>query len=285
MTKRFVELKKIDENKPLYHYTKSRGVQGILRDMTFYATKSNFLNDAKETLYTLFVVKQVLDELSDGEVKAILKKQIDEHIHIIDKQCFFITSFSVDPDSITLWAEFGDRTGYNLEFSGGELIRMIADSRKILYHGFLIYSFEKQKEIIRELIFSKIPFSMGKSFDDMVREAESRRDTGAINKLCRIFLKTMGIYSLFFKQEEFAAEQEYRIVFREKNPQKILFREKDGFLMPYITVNVKDKRRFIKKITVAPKNHVDLAKAGMEIFAAHCGYEVNVCLSKINLRY
>ena len=93
------------------------------------------------------------------------------------------------------------------------------------------------------------------------------------------------IYSLFFKQEEFAAEREYRMVFVESDPEKIEFRAKDGFLMPYIKIDVEGEKSFIKKITVAPKNHVDLAKAGMELFTKHYGYDVEVKLSNIHLRY
>ena len=57
------------------------------------------------------------------------------------------------------------------------------------------------------------------------------------------------------------------------------------FISPLITVGLGEGSRLIRQITVAPKNHVDLARAGMKMFAEHYGYEVEVCLSRIQLRY
>ncbi len=285
MASEFVNLKQKKPNEAIYHYTKSNGVQGILGDMAFYATKSDFLNDSKEMYYTLHVVDQVIDEIENEKMRQILKKRMSKYSSELGKQWFFITSFSDDPDSITLWAEFGDKTGYNLEFNSAELIERITNKRKIVYHGYLIYSWEEQKEIIRELLFKKVPERMAMSFKEIMYCAENDEDVACFNKLCKEFINIMAIYSLFFKQEEFAAEQEYRMVFIEDDPEKILFRAKDGFLMPYITIDVNGEKDYVKKITVAPKNHVDLAKAGMELFTKHYGYDVEVVLSKIQLRY
>ena len=47
-----------------------------------------------------------------------------------------------------------------------------------------------------------------------------------------------------------------------------LYREKDGFLIPYVQIQLTDKLLPIKEIVVAPKNHIDLAKKGMEYMIA-----------------
>lgn len=41
----------------------------------------------------------------------------------------------------------------------------------------------------------------------------------------------------------------------------------------------------IRSITVAPKNHIDLAREGMKEYLHSHGYEVDVELSRIKLRY
>lgn len=285
MLKQHLKLKQIEHNQAIYHYTKSNGVQGILRDMAFYATKSDFLNDTKEMYYTLYVVDHVIAEIKDQKMRKLLKAKLDQYVDILEKQWFFITSFSDDPDSITLWAEFGDKTGYNLEFNSTELLERIRDNRRIVHHGYLIYGWEEQKAIIRDLLFDKVPERIGMSFKEIMYCAENDMEAICFNGFCKEFLEMISIYALFFKQEEFAAECEYRMVFIESDPEKIEFRAKDGFLMPYIKIDVKGEKSFIKKITVAPKNHVDLAKAGMELFTKHYGYGVDVNLSKIHLRY
>lgn len=67
----------------------------------------------------------------------------------------------------------------------------------------------------------------------------------------------------------------------------VLFREKDGFLLPYIWVSVAGgKKKFpLRSITVAPKNHVDLAGEGMKLYVKKMGYPVEVKTSRIKLRY
>lgn len=285
MPNKYVRLQKIAENTPLYHYTKSNGVQGIIKDRAFYATKSNFLNDTNEIYYTFSVVKEVINELPKEEWREVLNRQVAEYRTLIKNQSYYITSFSVDPDSITLWSEFGDKTGYNLEFDSTELTGCIGNKRKLVYHGYLIYSKKEQKAIIRQLLTKEIPESIGTPLEEILEEAGKASSSGAMKKFSRAFRKAISIYAIFFKQEEFAAEKEYRMVFKEKEQGEIRFREKDGFLMPYITVDFGNDKGLIKKVTVAPKNHVDLAKAGMQMFLEHYGYEVKVCLSNIHLRY
>lgn len=285
MANQFIHLRKIKDHTVLYHYTKSNGVQGILKDRAFYATKSNFLNDINEMVYTLKVVDEVLEEIPKKSFRHLLRERFARYSYLIEKQSYFVTSFSVDPDSITLWAEFGDKTGYNLEFDGRELVERIRAKRKIVYHGYLIYSRKEQRAIVRRLLFDQIPRSFGMSLMDLLERTAADPKAADFEKFCTRFLKTISIYSLFFKQEEFAVEREYRMVFKEKDPKEILLREKDGFLLPYILVDIGEGKTFVKRITVAPKNHVDLARAGMEFFTRHYGYEVEVCLSRIHLRY
>lgn len=285
MPNKHVALRMISPEKPLYHYTKSNGIQGILKDRAFFATKSNFLNDTNEIHYTMQVAREVLEELPEEGWREALKREFSEFEEKITNQSFYLTSFSVDPDSITLWSEFGDKTGYNLEFNSGELLERIGSQRKIRYHGFLIYSGTEQRRKLRELLTTKIPETLGASYGEIQEAALADPKVELFRKYCRYFHKAVSVYALFFKQEEFAAEQEYRLVFKEKNPQEILFREKDGFLMPYITVGLGEGKGLIRRIRVAPKNHVDLARAGMKMFAEHYGYEVEVCLSRIHLRY
>ncbi len=62
--------------------------------------------------------------------------------------------------------------------------------------------------------------------------------------------------------------------------------------MRWIYKHLTERRDFIlqkllpiKEIVVAPKNHIDLAKKGMEYMLAEKGYDAQVSLSNINLRY
>lgn len=64
------------------------------------------------------------------------------------------------------------------------------------------------------------------------------------------------------------------------------FRVKDGFLLPYLSIRVADETILpVRKITVAPKNHVDLARKGMLLYTRSLGYDTEVVLSNLKLRY
>ncbi len=287
MLKQIVTLETISGEERLYHYTKCGGVQGILAGRSFRATRSDFLNDTNEMQYILSVVRPVIREAKQEEWQRLLLEQAVDTAREIRKRAYYITAFSTEADSITLWAEFGDQTGYNIGFDSRRLLERIEKERAISYHGFVVYSAKRQFELLWELLYCRIPAALGLSFEEiMERGAEDRGDI-LFQKLCRNLKKALEVYALFFKQEEFAAECEYRLVFSEKEDREVFFREKDGFLLPYIWVNTAGgKTKFpIRSITVAPKNHVDLAREGMKLYVEKMGYEVEVGLSRIKLRY
>ena len=290
MPNKHISLRKIDPGENLYHYTKCRGVQGILKDKAFFATKSDFLNDANEMRYTLALTREVLGEFPVFKRNDALREKLSVTADEMKRQCYYVLSFSVESDSITLWSEFGNNTGYNLEFRSGELLDMISRTKKISYHGLLIYSRKEQRAIIRRLLTEDIPASLGLSFDDIIKNAadddpEGVFDENIFGKYCRQFRKAISIYAVFFKQEEFSAEKEYRVVLKETDESEVRYREKDGFLLPYIRVNIRKAHDAVNRITVAPQNHIDLAREGMQLYARQLGYSAEVRLSKINLRY
>ena len=290
MPNKHISLRKIDPGENLYHYTKCRGVQGILKDKAFFATKSDFLNDANEMRYTFALTREVLGEFPVFKRNDALREKLSVTADEMKRQCYYVLSFSVESDSITLWSEFGNNTGYNLEFRSGELLDMISRTKKISYHGLLIYSRKEQRAIIRRLLTEDIPASLGLSFDDIIKNAadddpEGVFDENIFGKYCRQFRKAISIYAVFFKQEEFSAEKEYRVVLKETDESEVRYREKDGFLLPYIRVNIRKAHDAVNRITVAPQNHIDLAREGMQLYARQLGYRAEVRLSKINLRY
>ena len=59
------------------------------------------------------------------------------------------------------------------------------------------------------------------------------------------------------------------------------------FTIRYIAIDLSGgkKKLPIRSITVAPKNHIDLAREGMKEYLYSHGYEVDVELSRIKLRY
>ena len=151
------------------------------------------------------------------------------------------------------------------------------------FHDGYFDEMEEQKKIVRRILNEGIPNEMQLSFSEIIEAGAKNRDCEEYKKACRKFQKITAIYAMFFKNSAFREEQEYRFIFKKKGTG--LYREKDGFLIPYVQIQLTDKLLPIKEIVVAPKNHIDLAKKGMEYMIAEKGYDAQVSLSNINLRY
>lgn len=283
MANKYLNLEQLEEGDCLYHYTKGSSLMNILKTQAIFATRSSFLNDSNEMGYILLVINDVIREIKKPAWRELLKTEIVNSLESFRRHDSFVLSFSTDGDSITLWAEFGDRTGYSIAFDGGKLISQMEEKQDIYCHGYVIYSEERQRALIRGLLTENIPKKIGASFEDIMESAESGKSREQFEGLCRRMKKILGVYALFFKQEEFAPEREYRLVFRDPDREKIQFREKDGFLLPYIEIAV--GKMPVTRVTVAPKNHVDLAKKGMIQYLEQLGYDVPVELSRLKLRY
>ena len=137
--KKYLRLQTVGDDECLYHYTHGSSLMNILRTEKLYATKSSFLNDTNELDYITRVAADVIGEIERPEWRQILMRQIIDTMEEVKRHDTFVLSFSTDRDSITLWAEFGEETGYNVGFRGRELIRRIGNNQEIYCHGRVIY--------------------------------------------------------------------------------------------------------------------------------------------------
>jgi len=284
-----IKLKQIDNTQILYHYTKSNGINGIINHSCFWATKSDFLNDPNEFLYIRNIILSVCEEyIEDESQRELFLNSIMEGQRLYGGETgrdYFVLSFSCCSDSITMWSEFGSKTGYNIAFGGRQIVERIQEKNLVDYHGYVIYSVEKQKRIMRHLMSDYIPECLGMPFARILEAGSRDKQAAVYREACKIFCRVASVYAMFFKHEAFAQEQEYRFVFRRQDDTEVLFRVKDGFIIPYIEIPISPKLLPIKRIMVAPENHLDLARSGIEYLLKYKGYQVEVVLSDIKLRY
>ena len=284
MLRRFLNLNFLGSTTSLYHYTRCKSAQDILRSHTLYATNTQFLNDVNEMQYVLNVLDEVTNEISVIRWREKIRHLIYDNLDEFHKYEYYLVSFSTSPDSLTLWSEFGDKTGYNLEFDGRKIRDRIMKNTRIFCDGFVVYDREEQKNCLRRLIIEQIPRELGKSFDDIL-DTYLPGGSSLFGEYKLTLQKTIALYALFFKQTAFASEKEYRFVFRDP-PNQIKFREQNGFLLPYIVIDCSAEEELpVNSVTVAPKNHIDLARRGMEYYLSSLGYDVPVKLSQLKLRY
>ena len=196
MVRKLVKLPVIGENEVLYHYTKLNGIQGIILERCMRATKSSFLNDTNEMYYILHVIRDVIEKIERPEWKELLTSQVLDTVLEMDRSAYYIVSFSTEPDSITLWAEFGDHTGYNIGFESGSLLKIMDTRQVVSYHGYVIYDRKEQERMLRELLFERIPAALGISFESMMSVAVTEPDSDMFLKVKKLIQKALGIYAL-----------------------------------------------------------------------------------------
>lgn len=285
MAGRQVRLEHAEKGSILYHYTKSNGINGIINHNCFWATKSDFLNDPNEFSHIQGIIDEVCREnvKNPSAVDRFLKDSI--YMERAKTREYFVLSFSKCRDSITMWSEFGNKTGYNIGFQSNAIIARIEEAAEIAYHGLVVYDTKQQKQLIRRIICNYLPHLLRMPFDEILEAGANNRHDNNYLKACRKFQKTAEVYAMFFKHEGFAQEQEYRFIFRKQKDTIVHFRAKDGFMLPYIEIPLSDKLLPVEEIMVAPQNHIDLAKSGMEYMLRTKGYDADVSLSNIKLRY
>lgn len=285
MSGRQVRLQHAEKGSILYHYTKSNGINGIINHNCFWATKSDFLNDPNEFSHIRGIIEDVCRE--NVKNQTAVDRFLNDSIYTPQEKSreYFVLSFSKCRDSITLWSEFGNKTGYNIGFRSDEIIARIEEAAEIAYHGLVVYDPKQQKQLIQRIICNYLPHLLRLTPDEIMEAGLHNRQDDNYQKACRKFRKTTDVYAMFFKHEGFAQEQEYRFIFRRQKDTTVYFRAKDGFMLPYIEIPLSDKMLPVEEIMVAPQNHIDLAKNGMEYMLRTKGYKACVSLSNIKLRY
>ena len=285
MSGRQVKLEHAEKGSILYHYTKSNGINGIINHNCFWATKSDFLNDPNEFSY----IRGIIDEVCRENIKnqTLRDMFLNDSIYAGREKNreYFVLSFSKCRDSITMWSEFGNKTGYNIGFCSDDIIERIEEAAEIAYHGLVVYDSKQQKQLIRRIICNSLPNLLRLPLETILEAGKQDRKDNNYLEACRKFQKTAEVYAMFFKHEGFAQEQEYRFIFKKQKDTAVYFRPKDGFMLPYIEIPLSDRNLPIEEIMVAPQNHIDLAKSGMEYMLHAKGYEADVSLSNIKLRY
>lgn len=285
MSGRQVKLEHAEKGSILYHYTKSNGINGIINHNCFWATKSDFLNDPTEFSHIYGIIEEVCGEnIKNRELREMFLKD-SIYAEREKNREYFVLSFSQCRDSITLWSEFANKTGYNIGFRSDEIIARIEEAAEITYHGLVVYDGKKQKQLIRKNICNYLPNLLRMPLEEALERGSKDRQDDVYLKACRKFQRTADVYAMFFKYGGFAEEQEYRFVFKKQKDTKVYFRAKDGFMLPYIEIPLSEANLPVEEIVIAPQNHIDLAKSGMEYMLYVKGYKAEVSLSNIKLRY
>lgn len=291
----------------VFHYTGAMALENIFRNKTIWVTKSDFLNDNTEYLYSINLVNKIF--------KKNNYKYLDESVLLKINRVFksylsrsFIFSTSQNSDSVNLWGNYSEHEGYNIGFNlrgifdkmwNGQIyvtgnkkdkdgsfkkyyIRRKDSHETIeMCPGKVLYDTKSQVNTIEDIFIfldriTEMFYSLSnKNIDEKNMNHLEYQYNNAFGSAIHILLNEIKL----FKNPVFEQDEEYRIIFdvnRKLDVKK--YRQFKGVFIPYIEV-VFDKGNDIKSlpvesITIGPKNNLDIAARGLSQFMKSQGYKI-----------
>lgn len=274
-----------------FHYTSPTGLLGILSNKSVWFSNCDYLNDASESDYFFNLSSTIFGSSSSSKIveNFSFRSYVMAMFHSNDRnkgrESFsreserrYVFSLSVSEDALPLWNNYTkttDATGYNIGFNIKELIESITlSSNQTLLIGRVIYIKEHQEELLNELL------------DDYLKLYQKYQNSYQRKYLYEAVEDNILIYSVFMKDAAFKCEDEFRVAIFEKGDvaSDLVFREKSGAFMPYISKNI--DLVSISSIMISPTTRADFVKSSVTSMSKHFGIEsLEIKSSTIPLRY
>ncbi|WP_186366035.1 DUF2971 domain-containing protein [Bacillus altitudinis] len=175
--------------------------------------------------------------------------------------------------------------GYSITFKFKELFDGLTQDRNsgdpLPIASKVIYEKSEQKSKLLKLLSEIID-----RFEDKTNKGnyDVNSDGFIINAIT-----VLEWYSIFFKDECFSQEEEFRIAFlylRNRDAKIYDCRISNGTFIPYVKIKIDCNS--VKGVTIGPKNNMDINKEGLRKFPWKHEYDltkVNISKSKIPYRY
>lgn len=295
-----------DVSEIVYHYTSPGGLFGILQENTLRFTDCRFMNDVSEYIHIRQPFLRALNELK-GDLDYDYFSKIADHLfeqsqnglenfdlpeslnkNLSSPAFHYLFCASRASDSLGMWNHYikdKNYQGYSIGFKVESLmncISNIAHPSVLLRHGRVLYDSEQQVELLKNTLREA---NVGlNELRQSSQEEEENTETTTENYL-RAHLNS---FRLFFKDESFQDEREYRFVLSTTQRSEQLFPQdlikgytsKNGLFIPHIDLPFR-KADAIQSIKAAPMIEFQLAKIGLQRFLQDHGYDGD----KIEIRH
>ncbi|MCY9296733.1 DUF2971 domain-containing protein [Bacillus inaquosorum] len=257
----------------LYHYTSLYGLEGILKNKEFWVSNCHFLNDQTEKYYTYEFCKDIVYEMSGGDWQIYNRvlKILDQHIFDMEESIYTL-SLTSNKDSNLLWSNYSKNDGYNISLEYPRFVDEFrnyeANHHMAIYCSKVIYEKSEQKKILMQLIGF-----LYQLIDYYQIQEETKTLPEEMKSFIYAIAANVTVWATLFKDKAFAQEEEIRVVFlNDLDFIQDNFRISNGAFIPYIKMPFRVTERIIKGVTIGPKNKMDIAKKGMEMFLKANGY-------------
>lgn len=290
----------------VYHYTSPEAIISILSETNIRFTDCHYMNDMSEYRHLSSILHDVIEKLGSTIQNKCIFDEINKHKEGAYKydlepmvmsdgklgtpiQKHYIFSTTTDIDSLNMWNYYvknGNYEGYNIgvnvEKFCTELEKVYKKTATIIY-GHIIYDDQVKKDIL-----SKIITEIDSSLTDLKSGIKEDEETCNLLNHARVEELSLKIeyWRLFFKDNSFRSEAEYRFVVRDvPDKDKVKFGVKKGIISPYLEIPLVKKS--LSSIMIAPIMEKDLAEAGLRCCLNCHEYPGDIIIknSEIPIRY
>ena len=297
---------------PLYHYTRQSGLLGIIRKKEIWATHTQYLNDRREYLHALGVVREEIDKLLvlSGQQSRSILEEMKEGIFGIETMNVCVCSFSEDRDSLSQWRAYSSGpSGIAIGFPG-DFLAEVAENKQ-WYLAPCIYEPDQQSALIRALVEEVFEQNVERSEtnDSCAGSSTARRKSmclftplrpptkrsffsgreGMEGYISSALCAYLHRYAPLLKDRSFRGEKEWRVISRPLFCERDLFdfREGNSMLIPYYRLPLIDKQHNFRvhEVVVGPTPNEQQSQRSLRSFLVRHGCEeVPVELSSVPYR-
>jgi hypothetical protein len=254
----------------------------------------NALIGLKERIRPEF--RETVEELFNQNYETEILNPIygeSKNINSTENAGYYIFCLSEGKDLLNMWNYYvknGNYQGYNICFTIGRLVKCLERiniSNMRVFYGQVLYTEKEQMNALQMMLMELN--------DEYVSQYELTQNKE--QALWEIGLKVhnyINDYKLFYKNEAFAGEREYRFVIklpgdyesREQQELKMGFAIKNGVITPCCEI-VLDPMETVNSITIAPIMEKGLAETGLRRFLMmhHYNPRLQIEASSIPIRY
>lgn len=304
----------LDGRTRIYHYTSPQGLYGILGNSTIRFTDCQFLNDKSEYTHIKGPLIKAFEEIRrdlHNDLEGNVLNMINENFESDDikiasrdsgltmcftKKRYYIFCASTAQDSLGMWNYYvkgGNYQGYNIGFSIGKLLDCFSSIKNPdvdVVHGKVLYKEKEQIDLLKDLLLKA-----DQELEDILRNAVSTEDFDLADQEVKgKVLNYIENYRLFFKDEAFSNEREYRFILKlpleytpnTGDPIKIGFEVKNGVFTPHCDLSI-NKDKTIDSIMLSPMFERELANQGLKRYLTLNGYNSKITIgqSRVPIRY
>jgi hypothetical protein len=249
------------------HYTNVAGFYGITNSTTLHATHIAYMNDADEFKHALDLLLEIVLESKtpllsqpQSRILNVLKSAL-ERASVADYFPMFIVCFSSLHNDLSQWRAYGGQAGIGIGVGVQHLDYMCAKwnlgTDYLGYAGAAIYDNDEKREILKEVVtyvLNRYPLDEASSNSPDLNDYSIR--------WARDFFSLAATLAPLFKNREFVAEREWRLVVTPKKSSLVDFKAKQSLLTPFIKLPLGSEyenfKHPIRRVVVGPARYKDL---------------------------